>query len=199
MSDKRRRHTEGVRNTALSMARKWGADVCKAERAALYHDIYRGVQVEELNRMVAELGLDAERYMDNANLAHGKLAAAMIPSLFGEEDEDVINAVSFHTTGRPGMSLLEKIIFLADAIEPGRDYTGVTAIREAAEKDLDLGCLKSLTGTIRHLREQGMDDSVIDPDTLNAAKYFEELLEKKYGKQRNGLAGGKHAKPAERH
>lgn len=179
MSEKRRKHTEGVRDTAMELARRYGADEAKAEIAALCHDIYRGVPVEELDRMVKELGLDKARYLGNANLSHGKLAEQMLPELFGIEDRDILNAVSYHTTGRAGMSVLEKVVFLADAIEPNRDYPGVEELRRVTEDSLDLGCYRSLTGTIRHLEEQGMGPADIDPDTLKAADYFRGILEKK--------------------
>ena len=136
LSEKRRLHTYGVCDTAVRLAKKYGCDVEKAQTAALLHDIYRGVSVSTLDYYVRHLCLD-ERYLGNANLAHAKIAAATCGREFGITDSDVINAVSFHTTGRAGMSLLEKIIYVADAIEPGRDYPGVDEIRKAAEEDID--------------------------------------------------------------
>ena len=92
------------------------------------------------------------------------------------EDEDIINAVSFHTTGRAGMSLLEKIIYVADAIEPGRSYPGVEEIRRAAEEDIDKACLISLAHTIEYVRSDG---KYLDEDTVYAKKYFEDILKQK--------------------
>ena len=133
-SEKRKVHTEGVRRTAIALAEKYGADVEKAELAALFHDMYRGVSEDVLNYYIKHLDLD-KKYLNNCNLAHSKIAAIIMKRDYGIEDEDIINAVSYHTTGRPGMSLLEKIIYIADAIEPNRNYPGVDALREAAQHD----------------------------------------------------------------
>ena len=92
---------------------------------------------------------------------------------FGIRDRDIINAVSYHTTGRAGMSLLEKVIFIADAIEPGRDYPGVDDLRRLAYVDLDKACLLSLTRTAEFVREQGI---YLDDDTLAAKEYLEKEL-----------------------
>lgn len=84
---------------------------------------------------------------------------------FGITDKDILNAVNYHTTGRKGMSLLEKIIYIADLIEPGRNYTGVEDIREMALKDLDKALLASLEQSISFVREKGYD---LDNDTVEA-------------------------------
>jgi len=102
---------------AVKLAEKYGEDPSKAETAALFHDMYRGVSVDVLNYYVKHLGLD-EKYINNANLAHGKIAAIIMERDYHITDPDIIHAVSFHTTGRAGMSKLEKIIYIADAIEP---------------------------------------------------------------------------------
>ncbi|MGN0733450.1 MAG: bis(5'-nucleosyl)-tetraphosphatase (symmetrical) YqeK [Emergencia sp.] len=168
LSEKRRIHTEGVRKTAVRLAEKYGEDVDKAEVAALCHDMYRGIKVDLLNNYVNRLGLD-KKYMDNPNLAHGKIAAVMIKKVYGIDDQDIINAVSFHTTGRAGMSELEKIIYLADAIEPGRDYPGVNQLREAVDRGLDEALIMSLERTIEYVRQQG---HFLDEDTLKARDYY---------------------------
>lgn len=170
-SEKRKTHTEGVRRTVIPMAQKYGADPEKAETAALFHDMFRGTPVDELNRLIDETGVP-EKYKGSANLAHGKLAAAVMKRDWGIEDEDILDAVSFHTTGRAGMSQLEKVVFLADAIEPGRDYPGVDDLRRTAGYDLDEACLKSLEGTVEFLNEQG---SFVDHDTIDAMEWFRSL------------------------
>lgn len=170
-SEKRKAHTEGVRKTAVMLAKKYGADPEKAELAALFHDMYRGVSEDVLNYYVKHLDLD-KKYLNNCNLAHGKIAAIIMKRDYGIEDEDIINAVSYHTTGRPGMTLLEKIIYIADAIEPNRNYPGVESLREAAERDLDEACLLSLTRTIEYVQGQG---NYLDNDTLLARDYFRAI------------------------
>ena len=170
-SEKRKVHTEGVRVTAMHLAEKYGADVKKAETAALFHDMFRGMSVDIINYYVKNLELDS-KYMNNCNLAHGKIAAIIMEREFDIHDRDILNAVSFHTTGRAGMSKLEKIIYIADAIEPNRSYPGVDSLRALAEEDLDKACLASLTHTIDFVKSQG---NYLDEDTIRA----KEDLEKK--------------------
>ena len=179
-SEKRKIHTEGVRQTAIKLAEQFGDGnpelVEKAELAALYHDMYRGVPVDVLNYYVKHLDLDEKRYKDNANLAHGKIAAIVIQRDFDEKDQDIINAVSYHTTGRPEMSLLEKIIYIADAVEPNRSYPGVQSLRQILEYDLDKAVLQSLTNTINYVRSE---KKFLDEDTVLAKEYFEKLIKEK--------------------
>lgn len=169
LKESRLRHTYGVRDTAVHLAKLYGADPEKAALAALYHDSYRWLKGEEMNRCIENLGLD-KRYFDNPSLAHSKIAAIMIQKEFGESDSDIINAVCYHTTGRNKMSLLEKIIYLADAIEPSREYPGVDKLRALAEINLDRACLESLKNTADFVKKSG---SPLDSDTLAAIKYLE--------------------------
>ncbi len=162
-------HTYGVRDTAVHLAKLYGADPEKAELAALYHDSYRWLKGDEMNACIKKLGLPM-RYIDNPSLAHSKIAAIMIQRDFGETDPDIINAVCFHTTGRENMSLLEKIVYLADAIEPNRDYPAVEEIRSLAEKDLDAACLMSMKNTENYVLSTGAE---MDSDTTAAIKYLE--------------------------
>ena len=174
-SEKRRKHTYGVRSTALELAALYGCDPHKTEQAALLHDLYRGVPENVLNYYVKHLGLD-NKYLNSPNLSHGKIAAEMIQRDFGIKDRDIINAVSFHTTERNGMSTLEKIIYIADAVEPGRNYPGVEELRKLVKEDLDKACLASLRSTIDYVSSEG---KFLDGDTLAAEQYFAELISKK--------------------
>lgn len=171
-SEKRKIHTEGVRVTAIHLAEKYGESVEKAETAALFHDMFRGVPVDVVNYYVKHLEL-GKKYMDNCNLAHGKIAAVIMERDFGIKDQDILNAVKFHTTGRAGMSELEKIIYIADAIEPNRKYPGVDELRELAEKDLDEAVLASLNHTINFVQNQG---NFLDEDTIHAKEYLEKEI-----------------------
>ena len=171
LKESRLQHTYRVAETAVAMARREGADVRKAGIAALLHDCARNLPPEKLNSLVEELGLP-DRYRDNVNLSHSKVGAAFAGRLFNIDDREILDAISYHTTGRCRMTTLEKIVFLADAIEPGRDYPGVEAIRDAAEESLDRGCLKSLEGTIEFLKAA---DKFIDNDTIEA---FNDIKEK---------------------
>ena len=173
LKETRYQHTINVARLAVKMAAEYGADIRKAELAALLHDMARNISIPEMNMYIEDMGLPV-RYMDNMNLAHSKIASVLAGTLFGIDDEDVLNAISFHTTGRAGMSVLEKIIFLADAIEPNRNYPGVEEIRKQADDSIDKACLMSLKGTLDHIKRQ---DVFIDPDTLEAKDYFEQMEE----------------------
>lgn len=166
-------HTYSVASEAVKLAERYGADTDKAELAALFHDMFRSTPVQVLDMYVRQLGLP-KRIIDNPNLSHGKIAAAVMKKDYGIEDEDMINAVAYHTTGRAGMSKLEKIIFLADAIEPGRNYPTVEETRSMAYVDLDRACISSLERTVEYIREIG---EYLDPDTLNALGDLKEKLE----------------------
>lgn len=175
LSEKRLRHVEGVRRTAIALCRQYGEDEKRAELAALFHDMYRELDGEELKATVRALALP-KRYGQSRNLAHSKIAAAKMRADWGVDDADMLQAVSYHTTGRPGMSRLEKILYLADAIEPGRDYPGVATLRELAFQDLDRACLLSLTNTIAFVQRQG---SEVDDDSVRAKAYFEKIIKEK--------------------
>ncbi|MBR0596652.1 bis(5'-nucleosyl)-tetraphosphatase (symmetrical) YqeK [Clostridiales bacterium BAD-6] len=177
LSEKRRIHTYAVAEEAKALANRYGADPEKAETAALFHDFFRGISEQELNDYVLQLGFKTE-LLNNNNLAHGKIAAYMMKEKYHITDEDVINAVSYHTTGRPHMSNLEKIIFLADAIEPNRKYPGVEELRKLAYQDLDRACMLSLERSIDYVRSRGC---YLDEDTVLAKDYLiEEIKRKEY-------------------
>lgn len=182
LSDKRWNHTVNVVSEAEKLCQMYGGDMEKCVTAAIFHDVVKELPREELNALVRKFGFD-EKYIDSPNLSHGKIAAALLKHEWGIDDEDIINAVSYHTTGRAGMSKTEKIVFIADAIEPTRVYNGVEAIRKATYEDLDRGCLKSLTDTVEHLKEKGV--SYIDEDTLRAREWFEEQIDD-FRKERDG-------------
>jgi len=170
VSEKRRIHTYGVVGTAKELAKRYGADAEKAETAALYHDMFRSSPDGILNQYVDEFRL-GEEYRNNANLSHGKIAAAVMERDWGITDRDILNAVRYHTTGRAGMSPLEKVIFLADAIEPGRDYPQVETLRKLSEESLDQACLFLAERSIDYIKERGL---FLHEDTIRAKDDFKE-------------------------
>lgn len=171
LSEKRKAHVYGVVETAGILAEKYGCDIEKAKTAALFHDMFRSTPIEVLNMYVRQLNMD-HSYLDNANLSHGPIAAIIMHRDYGITDQDVLNAVRYHTTGRAGMSTLEKVIYLADAIEPGRQYPTVDKARELAAVSLDDACLFSMERSIAYIRERGL---FLHEDTIKARDY---LLEK---------------------
>lgn len=168
LTEKRKIHTLAVRDLAIELAQAYGEDEEKAEIAAVCHDLFKCISVAEMNIYVSEFGLESQ-FMNNMNLAHGRIAAAFSEKNLGIEDADILNAVKYHTTGRANMSKLEKIIYLADAIEPNRKFKSVNAIRAWAFKDLNKACLMAVTYTVDYLKFKGID---IDPNTLGALEHL---------------------------
>jgi predicted HD superfamily hydrolase involved in NAD metabolism len=171
LCEKRAAHVLGTVRTAAELAKLHGADVKKAETAALLHDLFRSASAPELDALIDRFGEDPALKGD-ANLSHGRIAAAFAEAELGIRDEDILNAVRFHTAGRAGMSTQEKILYAADAAEPGRDRAGDNALREAARRDLDEACRTVLKNTLRHLREKGREPH---PDSLRALAWFESI------------------------
>lgn len=169
-SEARKKHTYGVVDTATELAQRYGADVGKARTAALFHDLFRGIPAKALDVYVRQLGLPA-KYLGNPNLAHSKVAALVMERDYGILDPEILDAVRFHTTGRAGMGLLEKILFLADSIEPGRNYPGLEALRDAARQNLDSACLQALERTIAYVSAKS---EYLDPDTLLARDWLKK-------------------------
>lgn len=174
LKESRKQHTLRVVDEGIKLAERFGADKEKVIIASLLHDMAKNLSDEEMDRLIDKYGIPS-RYHGNPNLAHGKLAAFMIEEKFGIKDEELLRAVSYHTTGCENMSCVEKIVFLADAIEPGRTYPGVDIIREAAETSLDKACLISLNRTIDYISSKGY---YLDPDTIKARDYLIKLKER---------------------
>ena len=105
-------------------------------------------------------------------IIHSHLGRVMAKNLYGIDDEDILNAISYHTTGRPNMSDLEKIIFLADYIEPMRNFDGVDVARKLAKKDLDSTMYFALNNTLKFLVEK---DKYIVVETVLARNFYEEM------------------------
>ncbi|MCX7570461.1 bis(5'-nucleosyl)-tetraphosphatase (symmetrical) YqeK [Tumebacillus sp. DT12] len=146
-------HVEGVVQTADELARRFGVDPDQARQAAWAHDYAREWPVDRWYEVAKERGVD-EQFFAVAELLHGHIAAAMLPELFGIDNEDVANAVRYHTSGRVGMSALEKVVCLADYIEPGRTFPAVEDLRKLAEQDLDLALASAFDNTIRFLLDR---------------------------------------------
>lgn len=171
-SESRKKHIYSTATEAGKLAQCYGANIHKAYIAGLYHDIYKSLDTAEYEKIIDKTGI-SDSCLNNPELAHGKVAAAMIPQLFGESDKDVINAVSYHTTGRSNMSLLEKIIYIADLIERTRKYEGVDTLRSLAYCNIDIACKQGLLQTIELLKKNGVE---IHEDSLSALKHFEDIL-----------------------
>lgn len=158
-------HVLGTEQEAIHLAERWGADVAKARRAALLHDCTKKLNLEE-QLAVAErfrVPLD-EMERREIKLLHAKTGAGIAETVFGT-DSEITNAIRWHTTGRGHMTLLEKVIYLADFIEPTRDFPGVEALRKRCYEDLDAGLLMGLEMTIGEMEGR---NAPIHPRTLEA-------------------------------
>ena len=163
-------HTLCVDNTAIKLAEIYGEDKSKAEIAALCHDVAKNMSNEELRKLIDNeniiLSIDEENTQE---LWHSIIAPVIARKVFGIEDEEVLNAMRWHTTGKENMTNLEKIVYLADLIEPSRKFDGIDEIREIAYKDLDLAMLKALTHTTIYLLKQGC---AVDINSVKARNYL---------------------------
>lgn len=130
---RRFRHSEGVSDTAVQLARAYGADVAKARLAGILHDWDKGYSDEEVTQRARDLAVDVDPYVLESmpKVLHGKTAAAALARSYPQIPVDVIQAVSRHTEGACDMTDLDMVVYVADAIEPGRDYPGVQEIRDA--------------------------------------------------------------------
>ena len=138
-------HSMGVADTAVRLAEKFGGDKDNAYIAGLLHDVMKNETAEEQLKIMKKDGIilsQAER--NNPKLWHAMSGAAFIKLVLGITDPDIVNAVRYHTTGRAGMSLLEKIIYTADFISPERNYPDVDVMRSLSFESLDKGDLYSL-------------------------------------------------------
>ncbi len=173
LEPKRFEHTKGVEYTAAALAMAHGADVKNAQLAGLLHDNAKCYSDDKLRNLCDKYNLgmnDAES--KNPALLHAKVGSFMAMETFGVKDSDIVRAVLNHTTGRPDMSLLEKIVFIADYIEPGRKKAArLPEIREAAFKDLNAALLMILEDTLNYLSDSKME---IDPMTQKTYDFYKE-------------------------
>ncbi len=155
LKHKRIPHVLGTEQEAIRLAERYGADVEKARVAALLHDCTKKLNMEEQLELCARYGIRLDELEQKAlKLLHAKTGAAIARSVFGVDDE-IYNAIWWHTTGHAGMTKLEKIIYLADYIEPSRDFPGVDKLRAVCYKDLNEGLLLGLEMTVQEMTEMG--------------------------------------------
>ena len=159
LNPNRVKHVLGCRDTAVALAKRWGANVNDAARAGILHDITKAIDGPLQLTLCDAYGklLDdfSRRYPRTLHALTGSLVAQRI---FGEND-NVVSAIEFHTTGRADMTLLEKIIYVADYMEPNRDFPGVERLRALAFSDIDAALKLGLEMTLEHLNAQGAEVS----------------------------------------
>ena len=155
LKHKRIPHVLGTEQEAIRLAERYGADVEKARAAALLHDCTKKLDMPAQLALCGQYGIALDELEQKAlKLLHSKTGAAIARDVFGVDDE-VYSAIWYHTTGHANMTKLEKIIYLADYIEPSRDFPGVDTLRKVCYEDLDKGLLLGLEMTIEEMTAMG--------------------------------------------
>lgn len=178
LSEKRYEHTLGVTYTATALAMRYGADMEAAYLAGLLHDCAKEISDKKALAFCKKHMIPiSESESENPSLLHAKIGSYMARNTYHIEDCDILNAIANHTTGRPQMSLLEKIIFIADYIEPGRNKaSNLDNIRKTAFIDLDDALLQILSDTLAYL---GKKVKSIDPMTEKTYRFYFENVKPK--------------------
>ncbi len=172
---KRIAHIAGCVDMAVRLAECYDADAVLAQRAALLHDITKPVRPADQLLLCERYGIILSNFEEeNPQLLHAKTGAAVAKAIFGECDE-VCKAIQWHTTGKENMGLLDKILYLADFIEPSRNFEGIASVRKLAFENLDEALLQALQLSINFLKEKGKS---CDPNSQRAEKFLLSLKQK---------------------
>lgn len=165
MSEYRYTHSVNVSKEAVKLAKRYGADEEKAAVAGILHDITKEMPKEEQLQIILDSGIILDDIQKNApKLWHGLSGSLYIKKYIGIDDEDILNAICYHTTGRAGMSVLEKIIFVADFTSEERTYKGVATMRKKSKKSLEDAMLYGFKFTFSDLSSREL---AIHPDELS--------------------------------
>jgi len=176
ISPKRFVHSINVSATAVKLAEFYGCDAVKAEIAGLVHDCARELDIELLLNCLAEEDIAADDLtLSVKELLHGPAAIHICRKVFGIEDEEILSAVMYHTTGKENMSLLEKIIYLSDFIEPSRSFEGVEELRGLAFENLDKALLQAFNSSIEYIISK---NGLIHINTILSRNYVLKELQK---------------------
>lgn len=172
MSLKRFTHTLGVVEMSEKLAKIYNADIEKCKVAALLHDICKEMDMEYIkniceNNFMNEL---SEEDLENNEILHGFVGSYYVKTELGINDKEILNAIKYHTIGAKNMTLVEKIVYIADAIEYGRNYPSVVEIREETFKNLDRGILMEIEHKEKYLKSIGKKSHP------NTDKFKKEIL-----------------------
>ena len=159
-------HVLGCRDTAVALAKRWGADETDAARAGILHDITKAIDGPLQLTLCEAYG----KILDDFSRKYPKTLHALTGSLVAErifgENKAVVDAIAYHTTGKADMNLLEMIIYVADYMEPNRDFPGVETLRQLAFSDIQAALRLGLEMTLEHLKEQGSEVSPASREAL---------------------------------
>ena len=171
LNEERYEHSLGTADCAKKLAERFGLDKDKAYFTGLIHDCAKCLPNEKKIHICKKNHVEIN-YAESKNpfLLHAKTGAILAEKEYGITNQNILNAVRYHTTGRPGMSLLEKIVFIADYIEPGRNHSVyLPEIRKMAFIDLDAALKRILSDTLEHLKTS---ENEIDPMTRETYEYY---------------------------
>ncbi|TDQ38033.1 bis(5'-nucleosyl)-tetraphosphatase (symmetrical) YqeK [Aureibacillus halotolerans] len=174
LTEARMTHTLGVVETAVELAERYSEDKDKTAFAAMLHDCAKCIPPDEQKQYMLDHNIGHDLLHFHHNTWHAVVGADLVRTQFAIEDDRVLYAIRYHTTGRQGMTTLEKIIFLADYIEPNRKFDGVDDVRDLAEKSLDAAIIKAMANTITMLVNT---HQTVVPDTFFA--YNDVLFQRK--------------------
>ena len=176
LSPKRIPHVQGCEWEAVRLAKRWGESEEDAAEAGILHDITKKLVLSEQLILSEKYGIINDTYETaNVKLLHAKTGAALARDLFNISDR-VYSAIRWHTTGKPDMTLLEKIIYMADYIEPNRDFPGVDKLRKLAYEDLDAAMVLGLKMSLEDIRSYGAEPYEV---TVSAYEWYKaKLIEK---------------------
>ena len=168
---KRVRHIRGTEEEAVRLAKRWGADETHARRAGILHDCTKYLELEEQLALCERYGVELDELEHRAvKLLHSKTGACIARHVFGEPDE-VFHAIFWHTTAKENMTTLEKILYVADYMEPNRDFDGVERLRQLAYSDLDAALLLGVETTIQEMKDRRLP---VHQSTLQAQAWLRE-------------------------
>ncbi|MER2262585.1 MAG: bis(5'-nucleosyl)-tetraphosphatase (symmetrical) YqeK [Psychrobacillus sp.] len=173
MPERRWIHTRGVAETAILLADKFGEDIEKAEIAGILHDSVKYADKSWLKEKIISEQMDPMLLKFHHELWHGPVGSYVARQEFNIEDEDTLNAIKYHTTGRAGMSNLEKIVYIADMIEPSRHFPGIELLREIAYQDLEDAMLSCVQHSMTFLIQKRQP---VFPDSFHC---YNDLIQKR--------------------
>ncbi len=162
-------HVLRVTETARALAAMHSVSAEKAETAALFHDIAKSMSADGLRQLLEDHGTAPELFRFNKELWHAPAGAVIAEEEYGITDAEILNAIRFHTTGRAAMSDLEKVVYVADMIEPGRDFPGVEELRSNAVGPLSKAMEACIVHSVEHLISKRVP---VHPDSIECYNYY---------------------------
>ena len=173
LDEERYLHTLGVEYTAAALAMRYDCNIKKARLAGLLHDCAKGIESSEYVELAQKYNINInDSEIKNPGLLHANLGGFLAIKKYNVTDSDIIEAIICHTTGKPNMNMLEKIIYVSDYIEPGRQMLPrIEEVRKTAFIDIDSALRMILEDTMKHLNESG---KVLDPLTKKTYDFYKE-------------------------